>query len=90
MRSWRSRKGLTEELAERGLRANVVAPGPVWTPLIAQSFDGDKLRNFGATNPFGRPAQPAELAPAYVILASDESRFVNGEVLGVTGGKVLA
>jgi NAD(P)-dependent dehydrogenase (short-subunit alcohol dehydrogenase family) len=83
-------KGLAEEVIERGIRANSVAPGPVWTPLIAQSFDKEKVERFGKDSPMKRPAQPAELAPAYVFLASDESRYVNGEVLGVTGGKPLA
>src|SRR5262249_25576353 len=83
-------KGLAETLAERGMRANAIAPGPVWTPLIAQSFDGDKLKRCGESNPRGRPAQPAELAPAFVFLACDDSRFINGEILGVTGGKLLA
>ncbi len=82
-------KGLSRELIDRGIRVNAVAPGPVWTPLIAQSFKGDKIKNFGKDNPMERPAQPAELAPAFVFLASDESRFVNGEVLGVTGGRLL-
>jgi hypothetical protein len=83
-------KGLAQTLLERGIRANVVAPGPVWTPLIVQSFEGKKIEEFGQNNPMQRPAQPAELAPAFVFLASDESRYVNGEVLGVTGGKLLA
>ncbi|HET9958450.1 MAG TPA: SDR family oxidoreductase [Polyangiaceae bacterium] len=82
-------KGLAQSLIERGIRVNCVAPGPVWTPLIAQSFDAEKVAHFGETSPTGRPAQPAELAPAYVFLASDESRYVTGEVLGVTGGKPL-
>ena len=82
-------KGLAQGLIQRGIRANVVAPGPVWTPLIAQSFKGEKVKNFGKNSPMERPAQPAELAPAFVFLASDESRYVNGEVLGVTGGKPL-
>ena len=82
-------KGLAQEVIERGLRANTVAPGPVWTPLIAQSFDEKKIAEFGKESVMGRPAQPAELAPAYVFLASDESKYVNGEVLGVTGGKPL-
>lgn len=82
-------KGLAEEVIERGIRANVVAPGPVWTPLIVQSFDKEKIAKFGEQSPMKRPAQPAELAPAFVFLASDESRYVNGEVLGVTGGKPL-
>jgi NAD(P)-dependent dehydrogenase (short-subunit alcohol dehydrogenase family) len=82
-------KGLAKEVVESGIRANAVAPGPVWTPLIPGSFPADKIPEFGKSTPMGRPAQPAELAPAYVFLASDESRFVNGEVLGVTGGKPL-
>ena len=83
-------KGLAEEVVERGIRANVVAPGPVWTPIIAQSFDEEKIRSFGESSPMGRPAQPVELAPAFVFLACDEARYVNGEVLGVTGGRLLA
>jgi len=83
-------KGLAQELAERGIRVNAVAPGPVWTPLIVQSYGADKVKEFGANGPLGRPAQPAELAPAYVFLASGESRFVTGEILGVTGGGLLA
>ena len=68
----------------------IAPPGPVWTPLVASSFPPEKNATFGEKTPIGRPAQPAELAPAFVFLASDESRYVNGEVLGVTGGKVLA
>lgn len=82
-------KGLAQHLIERGIRVNVVAPGPVWTPLIAQSFPEEKVQRFAQDSPMGRPAQPAELAPAFVFLACDESRYVNGEVLGVTGGKPL-
>jgi NAD(P)-dependent dehydrogenase (short-subunit alcohol dehydrogenase family) len=82
-------KGLAQGLIERGIRVNCVAPGPVWTPLIVQSFEDEKIQKFGEQNPMKRPAQPAELAPSFVFLASDESRFVNGEVLGVTGGKPL-
>lgn len=83
-------KGLALEAIERGIRVNCVAPGPVWTPLIAVSFEGEKLEQFGAQSPMKRPAQPAELAPAYVFLASSEASYVNGEVLGVTGGSPLA
>lgn len=82
-------KGLAEEVIKKGIRANVVAPGPVWTPLIVQSFDKEKIQKFGKDSPMTRPAQPAELAPAYVFLACNESTYVNGEVLGVTGGKPL-
>lgn len=83
-------KGLASHLVERGIRVNAVAPGPVWTPLIPQSFHGEKVRSFGEDNPMGRPAQPAELAPAYVFLASEEASFVTGEVLAVTGGKAFS
>ena len=83
-------KGLSQELVSRGIRVNAVAPGPVWTPLIPQSFEGEKVKEFGKSNPMGRPAQPAELAPSYVFLACDESRFVTGDILGVTGGMLLA
>ncbi len=80
-------KGLAQELIDGGIRVNCVAPGPVWTPLVAQSFDREKLKHFGKDSPMERPAQPAELAPAYVFLACDESRYVNREVFGVTGGR---
>ena len=83
-------KGLAQQLVDKGIRVNVVAPGPVWTPLIVQSFGEDHVKNFGKNNPMKRPAQPCELAPSFVFLACDESRFVNGEVLGVTGGGLLA
>jgi len=83
-------KGLAQEAIEKqGVRVNCVAPGPVWTPLIPQSYEGEKLAKFGEQSPMKRPAQPVELAPAYVFLASDESSYVNGEVLGVTGGTPL-
>ncbi|MDB4943348.1 MAG: putative Oxidoreductase [Labilithrix sp.] len=82
-------KGLAEEMIEKGIRVNCVAPGPVWTPLIAQSFEKEKIAEFGKESPMKRPAQPAELAPAYVFLASNDGSYVNGEVLGVTGGMTL-
>jgi NAD(P)-dependent dehydrogenase (short-subunit alcohol dehydrogenase family) len=82
-------KGLAQELTPQGIRVNSVAPGPVWTPLIPMSMPAEQAQEFGNA-PLGRPAQPAELAPPYVFLASDESRFVSGEILGVTGGKPLA
>lgn len=83
-------KGLAQELIDKGVRVNAVAPGPVWTPLIVQSFDRERIERFGEQSPMGRPAQPVELAPAFVFLASDDAAYVNGEVLGVTGGKPLA
>jgi hypothetical protein len=82
-------KGLAQEVIQKGIRVNAVAPGPVWTPIIPASMPGDQAAQFGGTSPVGRPAQPAELAPAFVFLASQESSFVNGEVLGVTGGQPL-
>jgi NAD(P)-dependent dehydrogenase (short-subunit alcohol dehydrogenase family) len=82
-------KGLGSNLAERGIRANSVAPGPVWTPLIPATMDEEKLESFGAQAPMGRAAQPAELAPFYVFLASQESSYMTSEVLGVTGGSPI-
>ncbi|MFN8481463.1 MAG: SDR family oxidoreductase [Anaerolineae bacterium] len=82
-------KGLAQELIEKGIRVNAVAPGPVWTPLIVSTMPEQQSSKFGKDSPMGRPAQPAELAPVYVFLASQESSYVNGEVVGVTGGKPL-
>ncbi|HKH09967.1 MAG TPA: SDR family oxidoreductase [Rubrobacter sp.] len=82
-------KGLAQEVVQYGLRANTVAPGPVWTPIIPASMPADTVSQFGGTSPMGRPAQPAELAPAFVFLASQEAGYVNGETLGVTGGQPL-
>ena len=83
-------KGLAQEVAQQGIRVNVVAPGPVWTPLIPATMPAGFVSQFGEQeSPIGRPAQPVELAPAYVFLASQESSYVNGETLGVTGGTPL-
>ena len=79
--------GLAQLLAERGIRANAVAPGPVWTPLIPSTMPPEKVKNFGKQVPMGRPAQPAELAPPYVMLASDEASYISGATIAVTGGK---
>jgi NAD(P)-dependent dehydrogenase (short-subunit alcohol dehydrogenase family) len=80
-------KALAQQLASKGIRVNVVAPGPVWTPLqVVGGQPVDALPEFGGQTPLGRPAQPAELAPAYVFLASQESSYVAGETLTVTGG----
>jgi NAD(P)-dependent dehydrogenase (short-subunit alcohol dehydrogenase family) len=79
-------KGLAAQLAEQGIRVNSVAPGPVWTPLIPATMPGEQLREFGAQAPLGRAAQPAELAPFYVFLASGESGYMTAQVLGATGG----
>lgn len=82
-------KALAQELMERGIRVNVVAPGPIWTPLIVATMPIEKSKDFGSNTPAGRPGQPAEVAPIFVFLASQESSYITGEVVGVTGGKPL-
>jgi NAD(P)-dependent dehydrogenase (short-subunit alcohol dehydrogenase family) len=82
-------KALGQQLTDRGIRVNSVAPGPVWTPLIPATMSEEKLESFGAQAPLGRAAQPAELAPFYVFLASQESSYMTAEVLGVTGGSPI-
>jgi NAD(P)-dependent dehydrogenase (short-subunit alcohol dehydrogenase family) len=79
--------GLAQLLGERGIRVNSVLPGPVWTPLIPSTMPPEQVEGFGADTPLGRPAQPAELAPAYVLLASDEASYVTGAAVAVTGGR---
>jgi NAD(P)-dependent dehydrogenase (short-subunit alcohol dehydrogenase family) len=81
--------GLSQLLAPKGIRANVVAPGPVWTPLIPASLPEEKVEHFGEQVPMKRPAQPSELAPAYVLLASDEASYISGATIAVTGGKPI-
>ncbi len=76
-------------LMKQGIRVNAVAPGPVWTPLIPSTMQGQHVDNFGKTDPEERPAQPAELAPIYVLLASNEASYMSGGVYPVTGGKPL-
>jgi NAD(P)-dependent dehydrogenase (short-subunit alcohol dehydrogenase family) len=81
-------KGLAKQIAHRGIRVNAVAPGPFWTPLQPSGGQPlDKLVNFGADSPIGRPGQPAELAPIYVLLASDESSYATGQVYAAVGGR---
>jgi NAD(P)-dependent dehydrogenase (short-subunit alcohol dehydrogenase family) len=83
-------KALAKQLMEKGIRVNAVAPGPFWTPL--QSSGGqpqEKIPNFGSQLPLGRPGQPVELSPVYVLLASEDSSFITGEIYGVTGGNPL-
>ncbi|NGZ75233.1 SDR family oxidoreductase [Saccharibacillus alkalitolerans] len=80
-------KALAQQVAEKGIRVNVVAPGPVWTPLqVAGGQPPEKLPSFGEQTPLGRPGQPVEMAPAYVFLASQESSYVSGETLNANGG----
>jgi NAD(P)-dependent dehydrogenase (short-subunit alcohol dehydrogenase family) len=81
--------GLAQSIAEKGIRVNSVAPGPVWTPLIPSTMPPEKVEKFGQQVPMQRAAQPAEIAPLYVMLASDEASFVSGAVIPVTGGKPM-
>jgi NAD(P)-dependent dehydrogenase (short-subunit alcohol dehydrogenase family) len=81
-------KALSQLALKQGVRVNAVAPGPVWTPLIPSTMPPDKVASFGGDTPFGRAAQPVEIAPVFVFLASNEARFVSGEVYGVTGGQM--
>ena len=83
-------KGLAQEVIKRGIRVNAVAPGPIWTPLIPSTMPPEQVKDFGTSTPTGRAGQPVELAPIYVFLASDESSYITGEVIGATGGKPLA
>ncbi len=84
-------KGLSEQLAPKGIRVNAVAPGPIWTPLQpSHGQSQEKIKTFGQDTPLGRAGQPAELAPVYVFLASQESSYITGEVIGVTGGRPIS
>jgi NAD(P)-dependent dehydrogenase (short-subunit alcohol dehydrogenase family) len=80
---------LSQMLAEKGIRANSVAPGPIWTPLIPATLPPEQVERFGQGVPLGRPGQPAELAPVYVMLASDEASYVSGALIAVTGGQPI-
>jgi len=80
-------KSLSKMALKKGVRVNAVAPGPVWTPLIPATMPEEKVKKFGQDVSFGRPAQPVEIAPVFVFLASNEARFVSGEVYGVTGSQ---
>lgn len=82
-------RSLSQQLAERGIYVNAVAPGPVWTPLIPSSFDEEKTASFGKDVPLGRPGQPDEIAPCYVFLASEDSSYMTGQVLHPNGGTVV-
>jgi NAD(P)-dependent dehydrogenase (short-subunit alcohol dehydrogenase family) len=76
-------------LGPKEIRVNCVAPGPIWTPLIVSTMPDEEVQNFGAETPLGRPGQPVEVAPIYVLLASDEASYITGQRYGVTGGKPM-
>lgn len=82
-------KGLATHLIERGIRVNAIAPGPIWTPLIQQSYPKEKVAEFGSQVPIGRPGQPKEFGPAAVFLACQDSSYVVGAILGITGGGLI-
>ena len=81
--------GLAQMLGDRGIRVNTVAPGPIWTPLIPATMPPEQVEKFGEDTPLGRPGQPKEVAPPFVMLASDEASFISGAVIPVTGGKPI-
>jgi NAD(P)-dependent dehydrogenase (short-subunit alcohol dehydrogenase family) len=81
--------GLAQLLAEKEIRVNAVAPGPVWTPLIPSTMPAEKVGHFGEQAPMKRPAQPREVAPVYVLLASDEASYISGATVPMTGGKPM-
>jgi NAD(P)-dependent dehydrogenase (short-subunit alcohol dehydrogenase family) len=82
-------RSLSQTLAEKGIRVNAVAPGPVWTPLIPSTFPSKEVETFGSDVPLGRPGQPEEIAPSYVFLASDDSSYMTGQVLHPNGGTIV-
>jgi NAD(P)-dependent dehydrogenase (short-subunit alcohol dehydrogenase family) len=82
-------KGLAQQLAEHGIRVNAVAPGPIWTPLIPATMPDAKVKEFGKQTPLGRAGQPAEVAPSFVFLASNDASYITGEIIAVTGGTPL-
>ncbi|WP_213939531.1 SDR family oxidoreductase [Pseudomonas sp. dw_612] len=81
--------GLAQMLGPKNIRVNSVAPGPIWTPLIVSTMTDEEVQNFGGETPLGRPGQPVEVAPIYVLLASDEASYITGQRYGVTGGKPM-
>ncbi|SDD31191.1 NAD(P)-dependent dehydrogenase, short-chain alcohol dehydrogenase family [Paenibacillus sp. UNCCL117] len=82
-------RSLSQNVIEKGIRVNAVAPGPIWTPLIPSTFDAKKTSEHGAAAPMKRPGQPEELGPAYVFLASDDSSYMAGQVLHLNGGEII-
>lgn len=82
-------RSLGTNLAEKKIRLNGVAPGPIWTPLIVSTFEEEKIESFGKDVPLGRAGQPSEVAPAYVFLASQDASYITGQIIHVNGGEVV-
>jgi len=82
-------RSLSQALADKRIRVNGVAPGPIWTPLIPSTFSLEEVETFGSDVPFGRPGQPEEVAPSYVFLASDDSSYMTGQILHPNGGTIV-
>jgi NAD(P)-dependent dehydrogenase (short-subunit alcohol dehydrogenase family) len=82
-------KALAQDVSKQGIRVNAVAPGPIWTPLIPSTMPPEKVKSFGKDTPLGRAGQPAEVAPIYVLLASQAGSYITGQIYGVTGGEPL-
>ncbi|WP_026572874.1 SDR family oxidoreductase [Bacillus sp. UNC438CL73TsuS30] len=82
-------RSLAKSLVKKGIRVNGVAPGPIWTPLIPSTFPEEKVQNFGSNTPMGRPGQPEELAPSYVLLASNDASYMTGQIIHINGGQFI-
>ncbi|MBI0579542.1 SDR family oxidoreductase [Neobacillus cucumis] len=82
-------RSLAKSLVKKGIRVNGVAPGPIWTPLIPSTFPEEKVENFGKNTPMGRPGQPEELAPSYVLLASNDASYITGQIIHINGGQFI-
>ncbi|WP_270748642.1 SDR family oxidoreductase [Enterococcus lactis] len=82
-------RSLAQNIASKGIRVNMVAPGPIWTPLIPATFDEESVGSFGLSTPMGRPGQPFDLAGPYVLLASDEGAYITGQCIHVNGGQIM-
>jgi len=83
-------RSLSKNLAEKGIRVNGVAPGPIWTPLIPATFSAEKVAKFGKTQPLGRAGQPSEVGPSYVFLASEDASYISGQIIHPNGGEVIS